>query len=548
MLANSNPSETPAEARPRLCPRLINGAPARSSGSPAAPPGGPSPALDFRFIAYGRGLASCNGLAAGRAPDNNIDLSVTHLGSIPGSPGGLRGTWMLAAAGVLVAGVAIALALVTSPESRGLKAVPLLVLLGGLVLTLRRERRLRGLSLFSPFAMAMLAYGVMFVVVPLADLAFDHPLARHTGWWSASWLAVAGFALMVLGYRLVVWRRTEPVDRSSDGSPRLVAVLSLSLLTVSVISVLAWISSFTDLPTYIANFGARTRLFPRPSSSILIPASLAAPAVVLQAANVARDPSTRRVVLFLLFWLLPGLLVSGFAGQRWRDLAILVAVASVYHLGWRRLSPRAVAATLAVLALAFVVWGQQRNVVGTLAEGPSLLSANIYYDYVGQTHELGQFRDFVITYEGIPDVVGYQYGATLLSLIPGAPFPTAGQVYSTAFYGDLYRAGTSIPTPLPGELYMNFALPGVAAGMLLFGGLLGVLESYRRREPAGYGRLAVYCYSILPLALVLRGDVTTFLGYWIVGLIPLLLAVGLVEGRLGRLVVRNVPALGSRGA
>lgn len=442
-----------------------------------------------------------------------------------------------------------ALAVFTTPESRAVKSVPFLLLLLALVLALRRERRRNALSLFSLLAVAALVYAVIFCIVPLVDLAFGHPLTAHPGWWPVSWMAVAGFALLFVGYRLVLRRAGESAANSpSRWSHRLAAVLSLGLLGVAVVAVLLWILSFTELSNYLLNFGARNRLFPRPGPSVLLPVSLAASAVALQAANVVRGPSVKRVVLFGLLWLAPALIVSAFAGQRWRAMAVAVAVVGIYHLGWRRLSRRMIAAILVVLAVVFVAWGQQRNVVGTQGDAPSLVGSNFYYDYVGRSHEVGQFRDFLITFEGVPKVLDYRYGETFLSLIPRAPFPTGGYVYSTTFYRDFYASGTSVSTPLPGELYMNFGLPGVLAGMLLFGAVLGLLEAHRRRRPADYGPLAVYCYSLLPLALVLRGDLTTFAGYWFVGLVPLVAAVYLVEGGKGSaLLVRVGETLAAQG-
>lgn len=449
--------------------------------------------------------------------------------------------------GVLAVCSVAALVLFTAPESRLVKSLPFLLLLLALVLAIRRERRVNELSFFSLLTVVAVVYGFMFGVVPLADLAFDHPLTAHPGWWPVSWMAVAGFVLLFLGYQLVLRRVGESAASSpSRWSHRLATVLSLGLLGVAAVSVLLWIWSFTGLSDYLLNFGARNRLFPRPDPSVLLPVSLAASAVALQAANVARGPCARRVVLFALIWLLPALAISAFAGQRWRDMAILVGVVGTYHLGWRKLSRRMIAAFVVVLAVAFVAWGQQRNVIGTQDEAPSLVGSSFYYDYVGRSHELGQFRDLLITFEGVPKVLDYQYGRTFLSLIPGAPFPTGGYVYSRAFYGDFYATGTSVSTPLPGELYMNFGLPGVLAGMLLFGAVLGLLEAYRQRRPGDYGPLAVYCYSLLPLALVLRGDLTTFAGYWFVGLVPLVVAVYLVEGDRGRDLVRAGVAQGRR--
>jgi oligosaccharide repeat unit polymerase len=181
-----------------------------------------------------------------------------------------------------------------------------------------------------------------------------------------------------------------------------------------------------------------------------------------------------------------------------------------------------------VLAALFVAYGSERSSIGTRRSAPSLAGSNFYYNYAAK-HEVGQFRDFVITLEGVPKRLSFQHGVTFLSIIPGAPFPTSSYLFSTTFFPKLFAKGTGIPTPLPGELFMNFGFWGVLLGMALFGAALGLIEAHHRRNPGSIMALLIYAYSLVPMAGVLRGSFTTFAGFFILGLIPILLLRPLIE-------------------
>jgi oligosaccharide repeat unit polymerase len=434
-----------------------------------------------------------------------------------------------AALGVGVAGGWAITALV-SPFAAVIRGIPfllVLLLLGG---TLVRERRVRGLSLFSPLSVASLAYSVMFALVPLADLWFNHPAIHSPRWASASWAAVLCALLIVSGYIAVASSRPAtpagaemlPWSRSRARAFAAVGiVLPLAVVFVAL-------GGPTGVLQLIGRFSERYD-FVETSSLTLSAVSLAAPAIALQTGSWISRPTVIRALLLLLLWLPPALLVSAFLGQRWRVLTIFVLLAALVHLGYRRIPASVLALLLAILTWLFVTVGLERNFVGRTGEPKSISGANFYYNYVGSGHELGQFRDFVVTLEGVPDQLAFQYGRTFAAVIPGAPFPTGGNIFTRTFFPVSAAEGTSIPTPLPGELYLNFGVPGMVVGTFLFGTVLGSVEVYRRRRPASTGALVVYAYSVLPLALVIRGEFATFAGYYVVGLAFLLLAVRFVE-------------------
>jgi hypothetical protein len=81
---------------------------------------------------------------------------------------------------------------------------------------------------------------------------------------------------------------------------------------------------------------------------------------------------------------------------------------------------------------------------------------------------------------------------------------------------------------------MTFALPGVFIGMVIYGLMVGVLERYMRRNRGRIATPVVYAYSLVPVAGILRGDSTTFAGFYLAGLLPLLLGLLLIERKRER--------------
>lgn len=406
-------------------------------------------------------------------------------------------------------------------------ALPFLLVVGTAALFLRYEHTHRGLSFFSPLTMAMIAYVVMFGLVPIADVWFDHPAVNGPGWSLAAWLVWPCLVLMIAGYRVawLVWPADTPRVSShswSEGRARFLGALGIGIGIAALLAALGGPAGVIRLTNQFAD----RYDFVTPSSLLLAAVSLSAPAIALRGASWVRHPTRRGTLAIVLLWLPPALLVSGYLGQRWRDLSILVALAALVHLGHRRIPKRWMAVFGATLVAFFLIVGFQRNVVGTTQTLEPLGGEQFYYNYVGSGHELGQFRDFVVTLEGVPDALDFQYGATFASVIPGAPFETGGALFTETFFPLAQYA--SYPTPLLGELYLNFSYPGIVVGILLYGALLGGLEVYFRRNRHALGALAVYTYSLLPVALILRGSFTTFAGFYVVGLLALVVSLRFV--------------------
>lgn len=438
---------------------------------------------------------------------------------------------------VVTAAIAVAGAWAISSLTRGAAGVneslPFLLLTAVIGLAVVNESASNQVSLLSPFFIVSATYFIMFAAVPLADVHFNNPIIHHAPWSPASWVILLGYVVLYGGYR-AVFALLPPRDqgRRFEWSPTRSELLAWTLLFVAIGALFLELLSIGGLSTYVLKFSQRRLLIKSGLSYIKI-ATLAMPGILLLMGAWLAAPSRRRAMAFLLA-LPPVLLASALGGQRWRDLTVLVAIVAAYHFGRRRIPKAALGVLMVLIAGLFVYYGSQRSYIGTRQTAPSIVgTSNFYQNYVSH-QELSQFRNFVLMLEGVPGQLPFQHGATFLSVIPGAPFPTAGFLFSSTFYANLYSGGTSIAPSLPGELYLNFGFPGIVVGMVLFGAALGLLEASFKRRRGSIGVILVYAYSIAPLGGLLRGDFTTFGGYYLLGLLPLLIAIPLVEWKSAR--------------
>ncbi len=125
-----------------------------------------------------------------------------------------------------------------------------------------------------------------------------------------------------------------------------------------------------------------------------------------------------------------------------------------------------------------------------------------------------QLQTMMLIVGGIPSRMpwlnGRHYLALALMPIPRALFPgkppVGTQIFSQYFFPDQLAAGTSFPTSMLGEFYMNFGILGVCIGALLAGWLLR--KSYARavEQDTAVGRLSLHALVIGTLFPWIRGD------------------------------------------
>lgn len=403
------------------------------------------------------------------------------------------------------------------------RPAPFLLVIASASVMMLRERR-RGVRL-SPVMMALAAYLAIFGLVPLADLALGDPTTHNPAWQLGGWLAWVGLLCMYVGYLVGLrFRRSRPPKAGTlVWWPQVATLLAVLFLVAAIVPVLPGLRGAGGLSGFASSFGFQRNPLGVDVATLLA-VSLGSTALLLRAGNWLSRPTARRGLPLFFVWLPVVVFLSASHGARWRAFALFFALLGIYHLGIKRLRWHTFALLAVTLAVVFIVAGGFRH--GRVVR--NVLDPAFQRSYVS-SQEVGQFRAFVITLDGVPSQLPFQRGKTLLSLIPGAPFPTAGALFTSTFYPELWAGRANVPTPLPGELYLNFGIPGIVGGMVVFGAALGFLESYRRRHQGSRGFLLIYAYSLLPAVGIIRGDLTTFLGYYLVVVLPLVLVLPFVE-------------------
>jgi oligosaccharide repeat unit polymerase len=389
----------------------------------------------------------------------------------------------------------------------------LLILSAGLVWARSAHR----IGFFSPLTFAALAYAVVFGLVPLADIVFAHEATTESGWSPTAWLGVLGSLCLLTGYSIGILVPSRPAEPERPWPKKTALALAGGGVAIGLASAWIYLGGPAGFLHLLQNFADRTT-FLRSEPLLTVPATaIAAAAVLLQAAKVYAEPSRLRVLALFVAWIPLTIVVTSFIGQRFHAFAIIIGLLALYSLIRRPIRLAFLAALMALLLAAFIYVGQQRTYVGTTQTAPSLEGKNFYYNYIAG-HEVGQFRDFAVAYSEIPDRLPYQYGQTFASLLPGLPVATGGELFTRTFFPVVWADGVSLPAHLPGEFYINFSLPGLILGMILYGLGIGGLERWFRQDRRALSRILIYAYSIPFAALILRGDFTTMAGSYLIGL------------------------------
>ena len=229
-------------------------------------------------------------------------------------------------------------------------------------------------------------------------------------------------------------------------------------------------------------------------------------------------------------------LVSVLGGNRTVVIFSLVHVCIMWSMPARRKSilvPLAVAASLATLALAIsVLRGDEAHKVGAGGLNRLLYGSN-----------LSDLRDFAWMLSGLHDQFygGLTYLAGYLAFIPtfllSFRYDMAIGRVSALLAGLDPSRHSGLRPPLFGELYVNFAIPGVVIGGAGFGWVLGRILRWVDHALANTSAQAGYCAPVVVWSGLIAYQVATSLiftsGFFGVYVICALIAVGLLLERLG---------------
>jgi len=467
-------------------------------------------------------------------------------GTSPSAPRGLREVVFFAAGAGLVASVGGALGLFFLNVSNGpFYASALLfiaLLLTGVIIAAQP-----GSTFGGPPLLALLSYVAFIGAGPLFSLArrwgYELP---DVGTGYSQLVAWAGIGCMLLGYLAVRDRRPKSPKKDEHGlNPHIILYVGLLYTLVGIGAIVAYLSVVGGVQYLLETpYGIR-----RNPSVYAGGFGLLRPGLFLLLAWVLEEARGRIWFFLLLFYAIGDIMWFGpLHGSRHHVLTLLLTLA---YLTRRNLKSRFGRASmparrlLIVAAVALVVtWGflrvfsiaelaGSRISSGELAEGTTAATLAAFH---------APFDAFVKIVTRVPDASPYLYGSSfyesLTMVIPrnfwsAKPLGLGGWLEMTWYGGGF---GNSVPT-WPGELYLNFGLPGVVLGMFLTGMLLKWMA---RNSPPRQAIVRGSVFRCLPYAAsfplvldLLWGSSNSAVWYFWLNIFPVLVALRLAGRRRG---------------
>ena len=434
----------------------------------------------------------------------------------------------------------------------------------GAPLAIRVARR--RFDVFEPIVFFAVAYGVMFVVRPAADLATgtsvysiaDVGIGIKDTYTEMLVLALVGAVAFVVTYELSYARQVAPVDAPAYRyRPAVLIACALALTLLGLLCFGAYVYSVGGvgaLPTVLEGRSQSLRVastgitnYFLNAQAVLVPAAL----VILAVAFVQK-----RIGLFLLS-LLPALLLVLFAGPsggRIVMLPLLLGAATLYYtMKGRR--PTLVS-VLAVACVGLVVSGiiqearnvEKREVVGLghlISEG---VKPNTFLRPILEGQDAAMAPALAAMLTIVPEQLPFKYGGAtigdlLVRPIPrplwdAKPLPPRVEVISVLWPTlATYRVANPEFSTLS-VFYLDAGGVGVFVGLALYGAIFRRLYIfYRRRDGALVGRLVLAVGLPLTVISLRDGPVDSFMrAVFILGPIPLVLYLARYQAVVRRIV------------
>jgi oligosaccharide repeat unit polymerase len=156
--------------------------------------------------------------------------------------------------------------------------------------------------------------------------------------------------------------------------------------------------------------------------------------------------------------------------------------------------------------------------------------------------EFNQFDWFVVVLEIVPSELPFQYGKSFAEVftrfVPRAIWPDKPAPISKRINMMLGGARSGHPPTILGELYLNFSVLGVIAGMVVFGILLRAMYAYLLYNQGNPAVILIYAYTFASLhRFFTRTFAPKMFGY-LLFMIPIVLALRFIapdpKRRVGR--------------
>ena len=406
----------------------------------------------------------------------------------------------------------------------------------------------RHIDVFEPVYPLAGFYFLLFVIQPLILIATRSDLASETAFWLTLLYSAVGLIAFYAGYySRLGWGIAGQIPTPSETySVRRVSAVVLLFTCISLGAMLGLgyrVSREASISWAFANpLQFNNRFLKAGSGYHVLGISL------LQAGFFLLDAFSLRsrqlgLRLIALLYLAGVLLVYMPLGARWLLLVTFVVPVVVrhYYLG-RSVRLFHVLMLLPALVVAFGWLGAYRATGSPLPQVGSLerflvgtLSGDLLTPFDNFVHLVRALND---------DSVGLQYGRYYLylliapiptSLWPEKPIVSIEWAFTEAVFGTDPRYGPTRTMTIPGELYFNFHLPGIIAGMFMWGVFWRTMYAWVLKNHRNLGVVLVYACTLATGFNSLRTSLQTFILSTSAGVVPIALASWYIAGgRLGR--------------
>jgi hypothetical protein len=228
------------------------------------------------------------------------------------------------------------------------------------------------------------------------------------------------------------------------------------------------------------------------------------------------------------FWILLcfALLFLLSLGSRWNIISLALGLVIIRHYAVRRVRLYQLIGLAVVLLIFSFFYQFYRNYISIeyymqIREQGDLLSRFV-------SGSLSGFNSLLLVIEGVPEVLNFQWGRSLLDLV-WYPIPRflwaekpeiTAMLFCKAFFPEATARGVIRGIPYMGELYLNLGPAGILMGMVALGLFCRTFYAYMKLNRFNLTSILIYVCTIEPLIRSMRGGVFALVSHFFMNLIP----------------------------